>query len=130
MIAYNCTVEQMERALSLVNKEFDNNIEWNRFDIVGLTIHFTLKCKDSSKSGHRLGQSLTSKGNRRKMVSACWHVHGQFFDSLICEVNQKATVKSLDKKLFFNGQDVENNWKDWNIGSKFSPLMASEACDC
>ncbi len=131
MRAKNVSVAEMEKALLLTTEKFDFNVAWNRFEVKGNSIHFTLKVLDSSGLGHRLGQSLTSKGNRRKMTSACWHVHGIFFEKLILEVNKKAVVKSLGKTLcFLNANEVENNWIDWNIGSMASPFYHSEACDC
>jgi hypothetical protein len=127
----NVTANDMEKALSIVNAKYENNIEWNRFDTVGKQIHFTLRCKSSSGPGHRLSQSVTSKGNRRKLTSACWHVHGDFFDALIGEVNNEAIVTTgNNKKIFYQQDMVVGNWEDWNIGSMYYPLYYSDACDC
>ncbi|KKK42986.1 hypothetical protein LCGC14_3169140 [marine sediment metagenome] len=122
----NITNDDMRRALMIVNKQYDNNVIWNRFESNGKGFRFTLKVKDSKKAGHRLSQSLTSKSNRTRMASACWHVHGDFFEALL-SINEDAVIKTSGG-ITINKDG--GNWQDRNIGSQFSPLYFSEACEC
>jgi hypothetical protein len=120
MYASNCSVEDLKEALELTTKEFDNNVIFNRFpEARGNRLMFTLKVKDSSGEGARVSDS------GRKMVSACWHVHGTFFDNLI-KVNSEAEIKSAQSIINSDG----GNWRDWQAGSFVNPKMASELCNC
>lgn len=123
MIAKNCSTKDMERALSGVNKKYKGNVEFNRFEPHGKHIAFTLRVKSSKGPGHRVGFY-----NSRRLVSACWHVHGHFFEELF-KVNPEAVVIS---RWVENGKITRygGNWQDRNIGSMMRPLMLSEACDC
>jgi hypothetical protein len=129
LIIKNTTKEEIDKALEEINKKYDSNVEYKGIENLK-TIRFishrvTLKVKDSTKAGHRLGFTLTSKGNRRRINSACWHVHGDFFDVLL-EINENVIIKTGDKTVDKNG----GNWQDWNIGSQHMPFYFSEACDC
>lgn len=73
-----------------------------------------------------LGARISSSG--RRIAAACWHVHGDFFDALL-KIQPNAVIVTrggpgavIDK----NG----GNWQDCNIGSRMSPMMFSEACEC
>ena len=59
------------------------------------------------------------------MSSACWHVHGNFFDCLF-KINKEAVIVSMSKKI----TEFEGNWEDSNIGSQMFPHYHSEACEC
>jgi len=122
MIAKNCTIDDLKKALDKVNKDFNDNVMFNRYPEVVLKnqIRFTLRVKDSKGPGHRIGYY-----KRQKLTSACWHVHGKFFEYLF-EINPDAVIISAGKKVTnYNG-----NWEDWNIGSLMNPFYFSEACDC
>ena len=118
MKARECTKEDLFKALDKINEKYGGNVEFNRFDDKG----FTLRVKSSKGPGHRLSQSSPQK----RMVSACWHVHGDFFDALF-EVNPDAYVISLGDKRISKDR---GNWADWNIGSRMFPMYFSEACEC
>lgn len=120
MQARQCNQEDLQKALDLTNKKYNNNIKFR--DASGSnskTIGFRLGVIDSKKEG-----SAKSYLGRRT-GSACWHVHGDFFDFLF-EVCPDAFVLSLSNKITKD----EGNWQDWNIGSQANPLYASDACDC
>jgi hypothetical protein len=119
MIVKNSNMEDMQKALDIINKDYDNNIKWKRFDKVGNNIRFTLRCVSSRGKGAKIGY------NGRHTISACWHVHGDFFDALL-SINDKAIIKTAKKTIDKNG----GNWEDWNIGSIMFPLYYSEACNC
>lgn len=117
----NVTETDLENALSEVNKRFDNNIIWNRFEQNGRGFNITLKCKSSKEAGHRLGHS------GRRMISACWHAHGTFFDCLWANPDSmNAIIRSGPLVMKSPG----DNWQDRNIGSIMQPLYFSEACEC
>jgi hypothetical protein len=122
------TQEDLQKALEIVNKQYAGNIMFNRLE--GNT--FTLKVKDSKAPGHRLGFAhpnwADKKGNpykQRRLASACWHVHGYFFDALFT-INPKAVIRSQGNKI----TKYEGNWQDKNIGSEMYPMYFSEACEC
>ena len=108
MKAKNVTVDEMEKALMKVNQKYDDNIIFNRFD-AEKTITFTLKCKDSKKAGHRIHNTYFYDGEvkSKRGISACWHVHGDFFDALI-GINEDAVITSSFAKIDKNG----GNWQD------------------
>ncbi len=127
----NVTIEEMEKALSYVNAKYEENIRWNRFDVTGKWINFTLKPIDTKKAGHKRGRAFVGFNEAdvfkegRRICACCWHVHGDFFDALLI-VNRDAEIRSLNKVINIAG----GNWDDFNIGSQMYPFMASDACDC
>lgn len=128
MIIKNVTKNELEYALRLLNKKYKENIVWNRFDKlnnVGNRFAITLRVKDSHKIGARLGYMVNKKGNRRHLINACWHVHGDFFD-LLLKINSDVEIKAEGRIINKYG----GNWQDSNIGSLMNPLMYSEACEC
>ena len=116
------TIQQLNEALSYINdKHFKGNVIYNREpEQNGRYVHFTLRVKDSSGPGARRGFH-----NRRKLVSACWHVHGELFEYLFTHFDNIVIVAG-DKKM----RDNYDNWQDWNIGSVYQPMYYSEACEC
>ncbi|MCK5608940.1 hypothetical protein KAR91_44110 [Candidatus Pacearchaeota archaeon] len=129
MIAKNVTRQEMEKALAMVNKKYEDNITWNREpELKGGQYHFTLYTHSVEKPGHRLGwpdYSGQGNGNQRRLRSACWHVHGNFFDALL-NINPNAVIKSAHATIDING----GNWQDKNMGSQMYPFYFSEACMC
>lgn len=122
MKATHTTESAMLGALAEVNKKYDNNIIFNRFDRNGSGFNFTLRVVDSKKAGHRRGFT------GRRLCSACWHVHGDYFDALL-DISPEAVIISRGGP----GAHIDKhggNWQDCNIGSQIRPLYFSEACDC
>jgi len=118
---YNCTKKQIEKALDLTNRIFDDNIKWNRFNQDSKNCFtVTLKVKDSSGKGALEGYS----GNRT--ISACWHVWGTFFQ-IIFNINTNARiVTAMPKKRDIN--DVYGIWKKHYATSGHPSLH--ERCGC
>lgn len=134
MIIRNVTFEDLDRALEQLNKKYQNII-WNRFEQTAKTTYaITLRVVSSHGLGSRLGQSIhTSKKGKEfrvHLINACWHVYGDFFDTLL-NINPKAVITTAMARIYVNeyGQIV-GNWSDRNIGSMMEPLSYSEACDC
>lgn len=131
MLAKNTTIEQLEKALQTINQRYDNNIYWNRApEPIGKQIRFTLRVKSSKGKGAKLSYSAYS--NTRRTSSACWHVHGDFFDALL-EIEPKAIITSKGNLLKIyrdNTGTIQGNWRDWNVGSIAFPVMYSESCLC
>jgi len=128
----NATKEELERALELVNERYDGNIRWNRQpETKGSRTRFTLRVNSARGPGARRGLSTG-----RHLSSACWHVHGYFFEALF-KVNPSAWVESncgtIDgaKRITIDG----GNWRDRVAGQKYNgrefiPLHFSMACEC
>jgi hypothetical protein len=114
--------EQMNQALTRLNKYFKGNILFNRFDVKGNWIHFTLRVKDSKKAGANI--SHNGYANQRRTISACWHVHGMFFVEIF-NINPAAKIWSWEQWVKKN-----NIWRDYNNGSMMQPSMKSSCCDC
>ena len=126
MLARKATLDDLQKALAVVNEKYENNVVWNREpSTYGNGFKFTLRVKQSRGKGARLGFFVNHKGNRRHLINACWHVHGDFFDALF-SMNPKAYVWSGKSKIAVE----HGNWQDRNIGSMMSPLLYSDACDC
>ena len=112
------TKKDIECALEATNLYFGDNIIFNRFDSTSDTRHnVTLRVKNSQGLGFKRGHS------GRRTVSACWHVHGVFIDSLPSE----AKIFSSYFNKWINPGD---KWNDKNIGSLMCPLRYSDSCDC
>lgn len=121
MIAKHTNEEQLENALARVNLRYENNITWKQQPkLEGSHYRFTLKAKESDKKGGRKSPTGRKIGN-----AACWHVHGDFFDSLF-RTNQEAVVVAQGRDITVSS----GNWEDKNIGSMNEPFMYSDACDC
>lgn len=115
----NATFQNVEQALGNTSQKFDSNVIFNRMEQKGKNFFVTLRVVDSHKVGSRRGYS------GKRMVQACWHVYGVFFDELISS-NDKIVIVAMGKKI----QKGEGNWEDTNVGSLANPRMYSEMCDC
>jgi len=115
----NVSEIELKEALRLLNAEYKGNITFNRFDIERSLIRATLRVIDSKKVGSRLSYS------GRRLTSACWHVHGRFFE-IVLKINPNAKITTSFARIDKNG----GNWEDKDIGSMINPLMFSEACQC
>ena len=132
MKAKFCTTDDLYKALEIVNQKYEGNITFNRSpEPRGKHLIFTLRVKDSKQVGHGRGFSFGDRPAKR-LTSACWHVHGDFFDALIKEVNQDAVIVIGDKQIYKQSYNtfVTGNWEDYQRGSNWNPVYASELCDC
>ena len=117
------TDAELDAALAAVNQRFGGNIRWNRHDAVNracTTWEVTLRCYSSRASGHGISYSPAT-GSWRNLATACWHVHGYFFDALPPHARINARGQP------FSPGDP---WRDFDVGSVVYPRYASEACSC
>ena len=127
MLIKGATEEQIHEALAKANQEFDSNLEFNNFEYIGHTRggmqkhRVTLRVIDSRGKGARLGFPNYTTGRQRHLVSACWHVHGTFFDAL----PEGTTIQTGQHTI-----EPGDSWNDWDIGSMIRPMYYSEACEC
>jgi len=128
VIIRNATKTDLYAAINLVNEKYDNNIVLNETRI-GKTrdgrdkFNVRLTVKDSHGKGARIGYT------GRHLINACWHAHGNFFDTLLY-INHNVTIKALNRTIYMENGKAVNNWIDRNIGSYFNPLNWSAACEC
>lgn len=136
MLVKNATINQMDLALTELNKKYDDNIIWNRApEHIGNQLRFTLRVKSSRGKGAKLGRIGEQVGKpARHTINACWHVHGDFFDILLDMVPEavvKSSIVTGDIVIYKDSTGtVIGNWQDWNIGSIMYPVMYSESCLC
>ena len=119
MIISNTSQQDLNNALALTNKKFGGNIIWNNFQkLSDKRFRVTLKVKNTKGPGTHFSQSM---GRFRRTASACWHVHGTFFDAL-----------NPDAKIYTAGQWIKpgSEWKDRDVGSNMYPAHMSEGCEC
>lgn len=125
MILSNCTKQDIDKALGVVNDEFDNNVRLNNYQQLsrtGLRHRVTLRVIDSKGEGAHISRHMEPfTGKSRRTTSACWHVHGRFFDAL--PYGTRITTRG---KVVMAG----DMWDDFNIGSIMYPIYASESCRC
>ncbi len=127
MIIRHATKHDIQQALDKTQPKYNNNLSFNRFDSFGKAYRVTLRVKDSKLPGHKISfNALPFGGKPRRLASACWHVHGDFFDSLISIAPEATITTAWAKRISKRG----DNWKDFNIGCSMYPQYASDACDC
>lgn len=129
MIVKGITKTQLKQGLNLVNKLYDGNIKLNNVKSLnnkGNRLRFTLRVNDSSKIGSRHGFQVCNNGEYRKTNSVCFHGHGDFFECLF-SINPNCEITSRGSKI----NQFKGNWKDFEVGSRFYPMMFSWMCtDC
>ena len=125
----NTSAIQLNEALRLIGPQFSQNISFNRIEPANRkeTIwNVTLKVKDSSGPGHRLGYQIKKDGTRRNLSSACWHAHGVFMESLF-SINKNTVVYSRGNRI---DKDI-GNWLTWQVGFHMGmPLFIGSLCYC
>ena len=121
MIITGATTEDLKRALARVNERFAGNVCFNRFDTLSPTRHrLTLRVISSKEPGHRLSVP-NPWGYQRRLVAACWHLYGHFFDALPADA-----VIRTSRHTRYPG----DTWLDWNVGSIMCPSWYSDCCEC
>lgn len=128
MIISKVSRADLGAAMARVNQKYDSNVVWNRNDQLSKDrFRITLRVKDSKGKGSRLAQGrlMGYKSGAIHLISACWHVHGDFFEALLA-INPNAIIKVATHRIDRYG----GNWVDRNIGSIIHPVAYSEACEC
>jgi len=123
----NASDTDLDRAMFGLNKMYDGNVVFREFERETKTkIRFTITMTNSKCIGHH------KSGGKRNMRSACWHVHGHFFEELFA-VNPDCWVRSGSMNNgVYKGKITKDggNWEDYNVGSIAYPMKASQCCDC
>ncbi len=117
-------IEAMER----VNAVYDNKIEYLYIEPEGTGFAFRIRATNKRGPGSKFSaSSFTLKdGSRRRVMGACWHVHGLLFDTII-ELSPGSWITTgAAGRIDVNG----GNWHDYNIGSMMYPMDASQQCEC
>ena len=123
MYAKNVNKGELKLALKKLNEKYNNNVNFKRLEQYGNNkMLFTLKVKDSSGSGAR------TTHNGRKLVSACWHVHGYFYEEVF-KINPHAIIESSYTKIKTITKD-SGNWQEIPRGTYFNPANMSDLCEC
>lgn len=136
MIIKNVSELDLKRAIAIVNEKYEDNIEIF-IESRGKNLKVNLRVKNANKkngsiAGRKLNQSQFmgyTKGAKAN-GSACWHVHGDFFDTLL-DINPKAIIETSLSAIYKNEYGLTvGNWEDKNIGSLMNPVLYSECCEC
>jgi hypothetical protein len=122
------TRADLDNAIHRINSVYyQNNVMFNNIKVMNNAAtrwQVTLRVKSSKGPGHRLG--FSSGGTQRRLVSACWHVHGRFFEAL--PKGTKIRTGRDGPSVMVVGEDSLR--PDFNIGSIMYPMYMSEACEC
>lgn len=125
MIVSNCTKKDIDLALDHIKQRFNGNVRLNNYQQLsntGLRHRVTLRVNDSHGGGANLSRHMEQFGHKaRHTTSACWHVHGYFFDAL-----PHGTKIYSRGKLTMAG----DMWDDFSVGSIAYPMYASDSCEC
>jgi hypothetical protein len=138
MIFKNVSEAELNEALVLTNKRFDNNVSM-LVSNYGRALNVTLRVKNANKAhgvitGRKLNQQYVSCGYQKGVFAAngtaCWHVHGYFFD-MVLSVNPKAIIITMYGKIYINSYGVVvGNWINHDKGSIIEPLKYTDLCEC
>lgn len=115
-------ISVMNDALARINAErYGGNVTYYTIDPDGTGYHFRLTATDSRGLGSKFSHS-----GRRIGVGACWHAYGYLFEAVLALAPDSYFKSAYSDRIDING----GNWQDVNIGSMYSPLMASQQCEC
>lgn len=128
MIVKNAAMENFHAALAIVNARYDGNIKFKQLEPTGRRIKFNLTvCRTSEGTGkNKVTLPGVSIKRGKRIAAACWHVHGDFFDALF-DLAPDAEIFSAMTGIWEKKGDP---WKDYEVGTGFEPLKASQACNC
>ncbi len=139
MLIKNTSIQELTEALVKVNEKYDGNIKFREIKAKNQArtrFRLTLQVVTTKGPGHRVGGThptwTTRSGNpykARRLIYACWHVHGDYFDILF-DINPKVEIRvgGQGKNVVYKSK--EDNWEDFDVGSRMFPTMLSELCDC
>lgn len=121
---------QLDLAIRAVNDKFNAHVTTEYTTNTRKGVKAKLRVETNKSVFHRLAQSLTSLGNRKKIVSLCWHGFGHVFREVFT-INPLAKIRTA-QIVYKDVSAFNNNFysTDRNIGSEIYPLLYSEACEC
>ncbi len=139
MLIKNTSITELTEALVKVNEKYDGNIKFREIKAqsqVETRFRLTLQVVTTKGPGHRVGYTYSDLKTRsgkpykgKRMIYACWHVHGDYFDCLF-DINPKVEIRvgGQGKNVVYKSK--KDNWEDFDVGSRMFPAMLSELCDC
>jgi len=139
MLIKNTSIIELTEALVKVNEKYDGNIKFREIEAKNQAetrFRLTLQVVTTKGPGHRVGAThptWTTRSGKpykaRRLIYACWHVHGDYFDILF-NINPKVEIRvgGQGKNVVYKSK--EDNWEDFDVGSRMFPAMLSELCDC
>jgi len=115
-----CNIQTIEKALEIISKtKYDGNIIFNRTPTPKGkdSVLLTLSTKSSKEKG-----SGRAPQTKRRLVTACWHAHRDFFAKLL-ELCPNAEIKTQWSVYTADNQ----NWVDFQ---PMQGIYASTLCEC
>lgn len=129
MIIYNIKREDIDKAIKIVNKKYDNNLYINFWDgssysYINTRYRFRLYYKDENKAGSRCG-IITSEPKY-----ACYHAHHYFFNAII-KVNKNAVIQLYEDWIIKKaGDKIIGNKLKFSNTSMHRLKPSSFLCRC
>ncbi len=127
MLIKNTNITELTEALVRVNEKYEGNVRFNDIKPINQAdtrFKMTLRVVSSKGPGHKLSQRAW-KDKQRRLVAACWHVHGDYFDCLF-DINPKVEIRTGG----FIYKSKRDNWEDIQVGSMMFPAYMSDLCEC
>ena len=126
MIINNVSIDILEQALAITSQRFSSNLVFSAppraLNKAGKRWRVRLKVVRAMGPGGRLSFSTD---NPRLVAAACWHAYGHFIDAVLLAA-PNAEVRTSEGTI----TAAYGNWIDRPKGSKFDPVMHSQACHC
>jgi len=129
MIIYNVNKEDLNKAIKIVNKKYDNNLYANFLDggsysYTNVRYKFRLYYRDINKSGSRCGI------NNNEPKYACYHAHHDFFNVII-KINKNAVIQLYEDWIIKKvGDKIIGNKLKFNNTSMHRLKPSSFLCRC
>lgn len=117
--------DKIQNALESIQAKYNRNLRFKRFDFDGYSRDGREHYQVTLTVNLARDKGGTYKNNRH-VAAACWHAHGDFLEALPAGTIVRTSPR--DRQPIEIGKD--NVWVDYNVGSLYRPLHASEACHC
>uniref|UniRef100_A0A6M3KX43 Uncharacterized protein n=1 Tax=viral metagenome TaxID=1070528 RepID=A0A6M3KX43_9ZZZZ len=136
MLIKNTSITELTEALVKVNEKYEGNVKFREIEAkntAGTRFRLTLQVVDAKGPGHRKGftHPWTTRSGKpykaKRLIYACWHVHGDYFDCLF-DINPKVEIRVGRQGTIYRNKT--DNWEDFDMGSIMYPVKLSELCDC
>lgn len=110
----NATLNDVKKAIETINQKHGYKIILKDYSQISKNrLRFTIRSERSKIHG----ASISASG--RNSVAASWYAHGYLFQELI---DAGYWIKTARQKI----ESHLDNWQDYNVGSLFNPIYASD----